>query len=307
MKHRGQKARQTAAVLMQKGVRPLAHIERLAEGLNYPKQWLSERQELASLLAASRAAGDNAHFGEERRYGAWCAAAAILAPSLPLRGWPADEPLHFLERRGRHVRRWQDGHQPLIRRIAPETARRFNRLATVAPVQLWISDPVAEARRRADQAAADARKESSTSLESLTASVAAVAASVSRALPPMRVARLRGTDDPRGEVLEGLWRLLHDPDADRLKRCRQCGVWFVDTSKKIGQLYCERACVDQAWSRARRAARRAAGPRKRRRMNRASRRFREVVARAIGKERQIVAATVPAPAPPGRKPKRARR
>lgn len=253
MKRRGRKARRTGGAKLQNGVRPFEHLERLAECLNYPRQWLAERQQSSGLLAAMKAAGDEAHFGE-RRYGAWCAAAAILEPSLPLRGWPGDEPLRSLELRSRHIRRHQDGHQPLIRSIASETARRFNRLATVAPVRLWITDPVAEARKKGQEAETAAR-------------TLGVRLHMPRIpFPPMWSPRLRGTEDPRGEVVERLWHLLRDPDADRLKRCQRCGTWFADTSKKLGQLYCSRACVNRAWSR---AARRAAGHRlKPRRMKR---------------------------------------
>lgn len=167
-----------------------------------------------------------AHLGGEQEYGAWCAADAILSPSLPLGGWPADLPLTNLG--GRHARRHERHHEPLFRWIAPLTVRRFQRLATVAPVQLWLSD---KADARAKQAAA-------------------------LAVPYLPSAHLRGVDNPRGGVVSALWHMFRDPEADRLKRCSRCRTWFVDVTKKMAQVYCSRACRNRAWSRAaRRAAR----------------------------------------------------
>jgi hypothetical protein len=134
-----------------------------------------------------------------REYGAWRAAAAILAPSLPLRaGYP----------------------------LAPETVRRFNRLATVCLVMPWLF----ETERRPHP---------------------------ERPLPPggkrVTVAAFR-VRDVRGEVLKELWHLLQSPARERLKRCVHCGAWFADTTKNRGGLYCSGSCRDKAWTREQRRA-----------------------------------------------------
>jgi uncharacterized C2H2 Zn-finger protein len=245
-----QRARRTKTPPKQNGVRPFERLQRVAADLNYPRQWLAERARFSGLVATLRTHGEAHHFENDRRYGAWCAAAAILSPSLPLVGWPGDASMEALDKSSRHVRRWEAGHQTLIRPIARATVRRFQRLATVAPVQLWLSDLADDSRRKAKRAADGARAKS----PELARALEGLSSSFSRHFLPST--SLRGTDDPRGVVVECIWHLLRDPDADRLKKCPRCGTWFTDVSKKLAQVYCSRPCVNQAWSR---AARRAAG------------------------------------------------
>jgi CGNR zinc finger len=229
-------------------VRPHAWVEALAAGLNWPALWLDRWRKDRARFSRARARPGHATTGAAamappqrdwywRPYSAWKAAAAILEPSLPLKGWPPDLPLPTTSAGGRHVRKF-----PIIRHIAPETVRRFQRLATVAPVQLWLSDLAADSWRKEKERTEEARR---AGVPWLVATGAALAPSL---YAPS--ARLRGTDDPRGAVVKAVWRLLQDPEADRLKRCPRCAKWFADTSKSVSQRWCEAACRERAWNRA---------------------------------------------------------
>ena len=122
-----------------------------------------------------------------REYGAWRAAQVVLVPSLPL----------------------AEG-QPL----SSVSVRRFNRFATVCPVELHVTES---------------------------------------ALAPRATFAGFRYGDPRGSIVERLWTLFGDRHRERLKRCERCEIiWFADETKNRRRKFCSSRCRDRAWDRARR-------------------------------------------------------
>lgn len=56
-------------------------------------------------------------------------------------------------------------------------------------------------------------------------------------------------------ALHSVWNyFFHSQGWTRLKRCKLCGKWFLDTSKNKSTVRCSRACTWKWWSRDRRRA-----------------------------------------------------
>lgn len=49
-----------------------------------------------------------------------------------------------------------------------------------------------------------------------------------------------------------LWRVLTSEDADRVRRCPQCGRYFFDGTRNQSQRRCSPRCTNRFWNRARR-------------------------------------------------------
>jgi hypothetical protein len=59
-----------------------------------------------------------------------------------------------------------------------------------------------------------------------------------------------GAADPvLGSVLGILWRDVF-PDERRLKACKLCGRWFVDTTKNRQKSFCSPSCANRLWTQA---------------------------------------------------------
>lgn len=76
-------------------------------------------------------------------------------------------------------------------------------------------------------------------------------------LRPPHVVRADGGQDPseaRGFAVLELGRFFRNSARGRLRRCQQCGTWFIDTTRNKSALRCSRACTI-AWSNSQRSKR----------------------------------------------------
>lgn len=68
-------------------------------------------------------------------------------------------------------------------------------------------------------------------------------------------AALNDPDPQRaGSGLTALWLLAEDHGLERLKRCEQCGQWFIDLTRNGSKLRCTARCTWRTWNRSRRRA-----------------------------------------------------
>lgn len=81
-------------------------------------------------------------------------------------------------------------------------------------------------------------------------------------LRPPHVVRADGGQDPseaRGFAVLELGRFFRNSARGRLRRCQQCGTWFIDTTRNQSARRCSRACTI-AWSNSQRSTRRGSEP-----------------------------------------------
>jgi hypothetical protein len=55
-----------------------------------------------------------------------------------------------------------------------------------------------------------------------------------------------------GETLRIIAKFFDGDNYERIKRCPQCGNWFVDYSRNKGKQRCSKSCTNRWWSRGRR-------------------------------------------------------
>lgn len=96
---------------------------------------------------------------------------------------------------------------------------RFNRLAKRSPICLFVDQGITEKGRLLTRARTDSH------------------------------------NDPFSNMVWFLWRFFFQEGGfRRLKKCPQCGRWFVDRSKNRTAVRCSKSCSDKWWNRSKRLA-----------------------------------------------------
>jgi hypothetical protein len=114
--------------------------------------------------------------------------------------------------------------------ISPEAAARFNALADEAPLSFMADATGAVRPEDADYLV-----------------IGVTDTSDFESLPWVHI---------RAKRAEGIWAawlagLIVSPYRDRLRRCQQCGAWFVDLTRNKSARRCTRACTITWWNKQR--------------------------------------------------------